>query len=203
MRDLNFRDRLERDLWSSHNDYDYENLREGAVLFKEGATLPFFMYYSPLVKDKTVFAYSNSTQFKGRTVTLSRAKQIINGAKVPLKVKMGPKNYLMCKGFIAHINSEEKIKPLFVAGAKKKPTDIKDIIFYVASEVYHSDRYVGIRTLISDTIFEHTGEVLITQYIEEYFGSKIEAPKARTIREQAQFSEQIIERALEKVKQIV
>jgi hypothetical protein len=195
MLDLIFRDKLT----GTGGDFLYGLPNQTSILFPEKGERPFFTS-----SNKTnVLIYSMSVQFANRSLSQEKAREVMNGARIPIKVKLSGTQYLMAKGFCARITNDGKITPLFIAMYNENARSIEDIKFYVCRSVFRLSQYRQLKTIMLGFIVNHPGTVVITTEIEKHFGARIELPVGRTIAEKKQNTEKFVEDLLEKVKSSV
>jgi len=188
--------------FSRYNDYVYSDLISTNIHYKNSEEeVPFIMRATigaGIVKfhDGEIKYSSNERQLRNRVLTTNRVKEILDSAKVPLIVRIGALRYLIGKGFIAMLRNDGTIDVLFIAVARKNAVYIEDVKYYVSRSIY-LPAHKKIQLVIKDLISLHRGDVLITNNIEKYVGSKIKLPVGKTIREEIQIKASLIGRCIE------
>ena len=198
MLDLTFRDSIPG---VGGGEFLYTLPVETSILFPEKGPRPFFTSSDKARKD--VLIYSNNVQFGNKSLPQTKIKQVLNGARIPIKVKVAGVQYLMAKGFCAKITNDGKITPLFIAMYNEDVREIGDIKFYICRSIFRLSTYRQLKTIMLQFITSHPGNVIITTDIQRHFGARISLPGGKTLAEMKKNTELFVEELLEKVKSSV
>lgn len=201
MKSISFRDGLIVNRYSNSNTYVFEDLVSIPTLFDKTCNeIPYLLYDKDISTGFIRIQYSATPQFRGRTITLSKMKEIVDSAKHPIMVRNCNNQYLMGKGFIA-IQEASKVKYLFVACIElgKKITSMSQIKLYISKEVYKI-KYKSIFGMIKEFMVAHSGDVIITNDIDKYIGTKIDFPIFKTLKERKNYMDKLIEESLEQFR---
>lgn len=197
MTDLNFYDSLVSNRFSSHNTYRYANITDTNLRFFKGSPNYPYIMYSGWHDDDTILSFSNFLpQLRNRLLNISKIKEIMNTAHMPLIISIRNKLYLIGKGFMAHaVNKDEivdSLKLLFVATATSiRIRDIAEVKFFVSRDIYKED-YKSVAPAIKDLIASHPGDVILTNNIEQRIGDKIPFPTGGTLEKRQKYKRAVM-----------
>src|SRR5262245_5792000 len=114
MTDLNFSDALHKNPFIRSNYYYYDQVIETKLKFFVGTeNLPYIMsngYHSGRMI-LNISTYNN--QLEGRLLNITRLKEVMDSARIPLLLNIKQKDYLVGKGFLAHVTNKEQIGEAF------------------------------------------------------------------------------------------
>lgn len=205
MTTLEFKDNLTVNKFTYHNEYVYIELAGTGIVYKESETeLPFIMRSTYIGgglvhKEGEIVFSSHQRQLRGRAVTTSKIKEILNTARMPILIRSGL-TYLIGKGFLACYTQGE-IEVLFLATSKKTDSNIEKVKFYISRSVY-STRFKKIQPIIKDLMAVHKGDIIITSNISNYVGSRIPLPIFKSIKEEAKYKDLLFDYCIKEHKKV-
>lgn len=189
MTNIEFSSELKINKFISRNYYTYDAITGLGIFYdKETKNLPMIVHGGSMRADELV--YANCSQFQGRSVSMAKIAEVANSSYIPLKLNYQGEKYLIAKGFIAKYSGiPDDCQILFLATADKSPTDIKEVKFYVCRDVYKAENK-KIFPIIKEFMVKHTGDVIITAYIN--IGGKWLVPVFKTLTERKTYCDILV-----------
>lgn len=209
MKTLDFQDALITNTFSRSNSYAYTPYSYSGIYFnKNQSEVPFItrahvanVSMGDFWHDEEILYAKSLNQFNGRLVSTAKLKEILDTSRVPLKLKIGDYYYLVGKGFLAYIDSNDNIELLFLAcvPTSKKIVDISQVKFYISRNVY-SEVHKKVSPAIRDIVMEHTGDVVITSNIDNHIGLRLVLPDFKTLKEKREYTAEVVNFLIEKLR---
>lgn len=208
MRDFNFRDQLIEFPYRNRNYYSYGATIESSLLLANDKYVPFIVNNSAIGYQNGYLPICTDTQFRGRRITKDKVVEILNTAKMPLKVELNHVVYYVGKGYIGKSDSTNLTQidsiPLLVYTYPRVPSP--DFNEYEMSEVtlLVSPSYKmepkTIKTIVDQCIDESRGDVIITNSITKFVTGTLSIPKQTTISEKKRFDKEFVEQLIPLIK---
>lgn len=205
MTNMSIRSQLEVNTFTHGNKY---HLQGGKILdfvfTKHTPILPVILGRSFVAARRYSIEYSTySYQFKGRIISTAKLVEIMDSCPHPILVKMiGDNYYLVGKGFLARSDSEGNfIELLYVAFVPYDNTNQSYILdkvkIYICRSIYKEENN-RILPAMKQVMDNFKGEMMLTNDIEQYMGSKIKIPSLRTLDAVNHYKRQLIGFCLQK-----
>lgn len=204
MIDYNFRDYLVDNVFSgryNRNIYGWETLFECIRFYNP------WMY--PLIKKSLVpFEFENNipiaqyTSFGGMALSKEKVVEVLNGAKVILKGKVGGIIVGLGKGVLTLL--EPVVKPILlitIPGKDYTANRLEDMTLLVNSSYIELNPVI--KSVVSQMIRDVQGDVIMTSNINKYLTGSIKVPIIHTLGERKVITEQFIDNLLETENSVI
>lgn len=192
MTTLNFKDELTEDPFSISNGFYYSELQSFGLYFQEDSkNYPYILKGE--ISDKVDLQYSdNPNQLRRRLLNTKKIKEVMDSARVPIRVILKGKWYYLGKGFLASSRAETK-ELLFIAcvDANKQYLTMEDVNFFVSKKIYE-DEHKPLQPAIKDLIGAHPGDVTVCNNILDYVGERITMPQGGTIASRKRYQDALV-----------
>jgi hypothetical protein len=198
---MEFRAVLQNSTFTYGNDFSYNDPTESTLFFPNAkdpkAELPFIMGSG---KHGEVLVYADANQqFRNRVLNTAKIKEIMDGAHMPMKLKIGERYYLVGKGFLATYPNLEPMELLFVATSQGKITSLREVKYYVARSLKLPE-HKKVEPIIRDFMKIHQGDLILTNDIKAYICPKIPIPRLATVAERLRFIDDLLVMGIEAYK---
>lgn len=197
-----FEQELKNHRFARFNQYSVGRLIETRIHsdLKKDAYIPLITYNNPFTIHEDFLMMSTQVQLRGRTITKDKACEIMNTAPFLLALTFANRRVLLGKGFMGLIDRDtNEITPLFVAMVKNKRNATEhDIILYTSKLLKNPDFRHFEQTLL-DFYKEHKGDIVITDNVYKYVGSKIPMPVFKSLAERSTYVSELISTSLSTV----
>lgn len=196
---LDFRDALVNNAFRYTNGFNYTN-KAGSGIFlpdKVGEDTPFIARDGRYHTDGELIL-STSIQFSRRSVTTAKLKEIMDSARMPIRLTFAGVDIYAGKGFLAMRSGHTLGKLLLIACETmgKPATRMNQIKYYIARQGIKGDTYKKLTPVIKSFMDAHMGDIVISDDIEQYIGRRIKIPNANTIAEKKEFVTRLLSHCL-------
>lgn len=209
---LEFRDNLVNNRFSYYNEYYYNDMESLNIYYtSEDPEIPFILTGNGTsitnknlhkIEDGLFEMYYSDyhRQLNGRVLSSAKMKEVIDGARCPIKFRIGSHYYLLGKGFIAHLVDDGNINVLFMATIANgtKPTSLLDVKYYISRDIY-LETHKKLHPVLKDFLSIHRGDVFITGDIDRFVGHKIPIPLFKSLSERKRYNDQLIDFCVNKL----
>jgi len=205
MTTLEFRDQLVTNTFASNNNYQYSPKEQLTFhVNRSSQEEPFIMRATvngQRVHSESHISYCTEAQFQHRAVSGSKLQEILDGARVPILIMQGDKQYLVGKGFLAYISPRKKVKILFVATAVKNAriSNITQVKLCISREIY-SEEHKRVAQIVKGMMNTHQGDILIAKDIMEYLGTPMVTSKLASLKEKRAAMDEIFESTAKRIR---
>lgn len=207
MKTFIFQDALITNTFTGNNSYAFGNIVETNVCFNGHDGYELFIGKGGICTGGIKVGLS--VQFGDRALTNAKIEEILDSAKVPIRLSIKNTLYYIGKGIIlvneANANGTTGYRVLFAAAVPKDTSNGLSrghVRFYIDKAAVKDEKFAGVRTVIKEVINGHIGEILYTENMKKYFPKFQFIPgDFRTITQVTEFKEELIRKSLAGVSQ--
>jgi hypothetical protein len=200
---LEFKAGLTESPFASGNNFLYGSLKRTGIFYTASEQeWPYLLVAAAAMHPNNELLYSDDLQFGGRHLTPAKVKEILDSSKIPIKIPSTTSGitYLVGKGFLGYFQGDDvKMLLLAVCNRNEKITSLQQIKLIVSKDV-NSVEHKRVSSIVRDITNAHSGDLLMTNTIDNYVGHKLLFPSHKTISEKKDFEEKLIKHCITAVK---